>query len=192
MKTIYTQSDIMNLLRKEIDQSSQTQVARRIGVKQPFITKLLNGTRHVSECVADAYGFERERTLVFRKKPAAKALVLVAMLALAGMCGCGKKREQVPTPVVIKSVYSGTTSMFVDCPTGWMPDYDHDLFDDDRDINIDVFAAKYDHLHCRHEYPRERERRAAWVRSGYPVTNHQWRIVWTKNDPNTTPKASAK
>lgn len=72
MSKQFTHDQVLAVIRKEVDGSSMTAVAARIGVSTPFLSDILAGKRLVSETVAKAFGFEREvtTTMVFRKRAA--------------------------------------------------------------------------------------------------------------------------
>lgn len=72
MSKQFTQDDVLAIIRKEVDASSMTATAAKIGVSISLLSYILSGERAVSDAVAEAFGFEREvtTTVVFRKKAA--------------------------------------------------------------------------------------------------------------------------
>lgn len=72
MSKQFTQDDVRAVIREEVDRSSMTEVAGRIGVSIALLSYILSGDRGVSDAVAEAFGFEREvtTTVVFRKQVA--------------------------------------------------------------------------------------------------------------------------
>lgn len=72
MSKQFTQDDVRDVIRKEVEQSSMTEVAARIGISISLLSYILSGDRSVSEAVAEAFGFEREvtTTVIFRKQVA--------------------------------------------------------------------------------------------------------------------------
>jgi len=67
-----TEQDVLEAIRKEIEDSSLRKVAERVGVDAANLCRMLNGERVISDSVADAFGFEREVTtkVIFRKRAA--------------------------------------------------------------------------------------------------------------------------
>ena len=72
MSKQFTQDDVLAVIRKEVDGSSMTAVASRIGVSVSLLSYILSGDRGVSDAIAEAFGFEREVTtkVIFRKRAA--------------------------------------------------------------------------------------------------------------------------
>jgi len=54
-----TDSDLIDLLREEVDDTSQSEFARRIGVQPSLINDILHGRKPVFPKVAKALGYQR-------------------------------------------------------------------------------------------------------------------------------------
>lgn len=69
MPKTFTQEEVLDVIRRDVNASSARQVAIRIGVSAAYLGDIINGNRPVSEFVASSFGFEREiqTTVVFRK-----------------------------------------------------------------------------------------------------------------------------
>lgn len=72
MSKQFTQDEVLAVIRKEVDETSMTKVAARIGVSLALLSYVLSGDRAVSDSLAEAFGFEREVTtkVIFRKRAA--------------------------------------------------------------------------------------------------------------------------
>lgn len=57
-------SDVVRLLLRECDKSSQKKLAEQIGISPQYLSDILKGRREVSESVAEKLGFERVVTFV--------------------------------------------------------------------------------------------------------------------------------
>lgn len=115
---------------------------------------------------------EKERTTM------KKTILLTLTLAL--LSGCSKKHQTTPPkPVVVVETTNGTTVGFADCPAGWMVDYDHDVYDSFGSVDF----SKFEHLHCRPMFEREKvlyaklEKNRADTHSYQDAPFHQW--SWT-------------
>jgi hypothetical protein len=65
MKKTCTAEEIIEMIRREVAASTQTAVAKSIGVSGVYLSEILKGTRPLSDRVASHYGFQKE--VVFRK-----------------------------------------------------------------------------------------------------------------------------
>lgn len=65
MKTICTADELLEMIREDAAHTSQSAVARAIGVSVVYVGEILRGTRPVSDRVASYYGFRKE--VVYRK-----------------------------------------------------------------------------------------------------------------------------
>ena len=68
MPKIYSQSEVLQELREQVAESSQSEVARSLGLAVSMVNDLLRGRRDVSDRVAELLGFTRE--VIFRKRAA--------------------------------------------------------------------------------------------------------------------------
>jgi plasmid maintenance system antidote protein VapI len=70
MARTYTESEVVERIKRETQTTSLRRVARQIGVSAGYLSDIINGNRAVSDNMALAFGFERETktTVVFRKK----------------------------------------------------------------------------------------------------------------------------
>ena len=68
MPRIYTHSEVLQELRKRVELSSQTSVARELGITISMVNDLVRERRDISERIAEALGYTRE--MIFRKKAA--------------------------------------------------------------------------------------------------------------------------
>jgi hypothetical protein len=66
---VYTQEDVLEVIRKEIETSSLRAVAELKGFSAPLLSDMMLGKRNISEKVAEAFGFVREVTteVTFRR-----------------------------------------------------------------------------------------------------------------------------
>jgi plasmid maintenance system antidote protein VapI len=65
MAKYFSHEELVEDLRKEVGESSQTEVAAKYGVSRSTINEILSGRQGISERFAEILGYERE--LMFRK-----------------------------------------------------------------------------------------------------------------------------
>src|ERR1700743_208941 len=85
---------------------------------------------------------------------------IIAEVFVVSMIGCAQEKPikaPIPTVVTVNEPPNGFRTV-ANCPEGWMVDYDHDLIDD-KDQTLDYLKGMVNHLHCRHEFPREKDER---------------------------------
>jgi transcriptional regulator with XRE-family HTH domain len=72
MQKKFTQDDVLQIIRREVDATSLRQTATRVGIAPSYLSDILNGNRAVSEEIARKFGFEREivTKVTFRKRAA--------------------------------------------------------------------------------------------------------------------------
>jgi plasmid maintenance system antidote protein VapI len=60
MKKTCTADEILELIRRDVEMSSQVALAKVMGVSSVYISDILGGRRLISDRVASHYGFRKE------------------------------------------------------------------------------------------------------------------------------------
>jgi plasmid maintenance system antidote protein VapI len=60
MKKTCTAEEILEMVRRDVEASSQVALAKVIGVSSVYISDILGGRRPVSDRIANHYGFHKE------------------------------------------------------------------------------------------------------------------------------------
>jgi plasmid maintenance system antidote protein VapI len=64
-----TETQVVEIIRKEVGKSSQRQVAREKGITAAYLNDIIHGRRKVSAAVAALFGYEMtfQKTTTYRK-----------------------------------------------------------------------------------------------------------------------------
>jgi plasmid maintenance system antidote protein VapI len=63
-----TEEQVRDILKQQAAKTSSKALAVYLGISQPYMSELINGTRSISQTIAHRLGFERQVIYIYKNK----------------------------------------------------------------------------------------------------------------------------